>query len=216
MQSPWNLPGQTVHVWHNKFNLSGTVAFSQADGEATALDLWQPIASLCSAGTSLIGWSYYAPGATVSSLGATYTAGTHAGTRAAYGTPGALASCQLEVCALCRAPVGRNTRGKEVYLRKWVHDVAAESADPNTIGQLVNPATVLGKWNTGSGPHNVVPVDPTGGAQGGPWTVETHLFTHPLRRGPRRKAAKAPSGDLSQILQDLAAARQLLASIPDA
>ena len=32
-----------------------------------------------------------------------------------------------------------------------------------------------------------MPVDPTGGEQGGPWAYKPHLFTHQLRRGPKRK-----------------------------
>lgn len=215
MRSPWNLPGETVHDWHCKFSLSGTITMTEADAQATALDLFDPIARLSLTGTSLVGYAYYAAEQSAASFSATFPDGTHGAAGSGYvdllGN-----KQQLEVCALCRCPVGRNTRGKEVYLRKWVHGVQASATDPNSLAPLSLAAQDVDKWNTGSGPHKVVPIDPTGGAQGGPWTIETHLFTHQLRRGPRRKKV-VPSGlSPSEILQDLAALRALAQSIPAA
>jgi hypothetical protein len=209
MESPWNLQGDSTHVWHNKFSLSGTIAMSAADAEATALDLWTPISALTGATTSLVGWSYYMAEQTVAAFGNTYATGTHVGTRNAF-TAGLSYGQQLEVCVLAQAPCGKNSRGKTVYLRKWIHDAAAESTDPNTIAPLASPATLFAKWDHGSGPHSVVPVDPTGGTAGTPWTAHTHLYTHQLRRGPRKKKASGSIGDISQALQDAAALRQLI------
>jgi hypothetical protein len=215
MQSPWNLGTETNHVWHNKFSLSGSIAMNPTEAEATAIDLWQPLASLCSLQTSLVGWSYYLPGKSVSEFGLTYDAGVHVGTRNAYDIPiGPV--MQLEVCALAIAPCGRNSRGKQVYLRKWIHDVTSGTDQPNSLGHIPDPTTVLTKWNHGSGPHSVVPVDPTGGAAGGPWTLQNHLYTHQLRRGPKRKRAATSTTNLLDIVKDAAALRQLLGDLPPA
>lgn len=215
MESPWNLPGQTVHVWHNKFSVSGTITMSQADAELTALDLWQPIAALVTSKTSLIGWSYYQAESRTANAGATYAPGTHQGTNVAF-ISDTVVPQQLEVCMVARAPLpDKNSRGKEVYLRKWIHDASA-GTDPNTIAHLNDPTTTLAKWNNGSGPHNVVPVDPTGGKPGTPWSMEQHLYTHQLRRGPRKKKAPAAGGNLGNLLQDLAALKQLAQGIAEA
>jgi hypothetical protein len=213
MSSPWNLGTETHHVWHNKFSLSGSIAMNPTEAEATALDLWQPIAALTSVQTSLVGWSYYLPGKTVSEFGLTYDQGVHAGTGNAYALPVGPVQ-QLEVCVLAIAPCGRNTRGKQVFLRKWVHDVRSGTDTPNTISTEADPTATLAKWNHGSGPHSVVPVDPTGGAAGGPWTLQQHLYTHQLRRGPKRKRAAASATDLLDIVKDAAALRQLLGDVP--
>jgi len=215
IQSPWSLPGQTVHNWHNKFSLTGTVTMDQADAEATALDLWQPIAQLTQAHTSLVGFAYWPALATVSTAGAAYTPGTHAGTGAAYAVGGAVAQ-QLEVCILARAPLpDKNTRGKTVYLRKWIHDVQGDPSNVNNHDALVNASTTLAKWNTGSGPHSLVPCDPTGGKTG-TWVIEQHLYTHQLRRGPRRKKASAGGGALADALQELNTLRQIIAGAAEA
>jgi hypothetical protein len=213
MQSPWNLPGVTVHSWHNKFSVSGSIDMSDADAEATALDLFQPIQFLVSVHTSLIAWSWYKSGSTVAATGKDYSPGTHAGTAGGYASGGDPRQ-QLEVCALARSPVGKNSLGKPVYLRKWIHDVLGTAADPNVLSPMTNEATVLAKWNNGAGPHQVVPIDPTSGDAGAGWHFETHLYTHQLRRGPRRKKVAAPGLSVSDALQDLAALRSLISKIP--
>jgi hypothetical protein len=215
MQSPWNLPGSTVHDWHCKFSVSGTITMTDTDAEATALELWTPIQDCVSSSTSLIAFDYYPSGSTVSTEGKTYAPGLHAGTQSAY-IDKTGAKQQLEVCILARAAVGKNTLGKQVYLRKWIHDVLADPTDPNAIYGMTSPSSVLGAWNQGSGPHSVVPVDPTGGEQGGPWTFETHLYTHQLRRGPRRKKAAIVTDSLGEVLKDLAALKTLLPDIGSA
>jgi hypothetical protein len=213
MQSPWNLPGQTEHIWHNKFSVSGSISMTQEDAEATALDLWQPIAGLTSSKTSLVGFSYYESGNKVATYAVPYAAGTHNGTLGGY-TTNADPGCQLEVCALARNPVGVNSLGKEVYLRKWIHDVLSTPSDPNALAPRTNDSLLLSQWNHGSGPHAVVPIDPTSGDQGPGWQLETHLYTHQLRRGPRRKKASTDGLSVSDALQDLAALRSLISKIP--
>ncbi|HEX8869204.1 MAG TPA: hypothetical protein VF821_26325, partial [Lentzea sp.] len=103
----------------------------------------------------------------------------------------------------------------EVYLRKWIHDVQASGSLPSNMGTLTNPAQVLAVWNTGAGPHSVVPVSPSTGAQGGPWVFETHLFTHQLRKGKKKKVVKASSVDLLKLLQELGAAAGTGAAIAE-
>jgi hypothetical protein len=211
MESPWNLQGDTVHVWHNKFSLSGSISMAEAEAEATALALWQPIAALVSPKTSLVGWSYYLAGSKTSASGTSYAPGTHAGTRNAYAA-GLSYGQQLEVCVLATSAVGKNTRGKQVYLRKWIHDAAASETDPNSIAALNSPSTLFTQWDHGAGPHSCVPVDPTDGTQGAPWEAATHLYTHQLRRGPRRKKAAAGIS-LLNLAQDAAAAKKILEDI---
>ncbi len=210
MESPWNLPGVTKHRWHCKFSVSGTIAMNAADAEATALDLWGPIRRFTEPHTSLVEWAYYQSGHTSADLTGSYAAGTHAGDRSNY-TTGTGHQQQLEVCILARCPVGKNTRGKQVYLRKWIHDVESDIADANAIMSNTGSPACLLEWIHGAGPHDVVPVDPTDGTQGGPWTVETHLYTHQLRRGPRRRKAAAGSivSDALKLAEDLATLKGL-------
>lgn len=185
-QSPWNLPGPT-HDWHNTFHCSGTTALAPGEMETTALDFASVILAFAANTASLIKWSYYPPNATVAAGTKSYTPGTLPGTQTAYSAPGSTYRCQLEVCGLARCPVGKSSKGRQVYLRKWIHDIRSLATDPDTIGALNSQATIFAKWNTGCGPKQLVPVDPTGGAQGGPWQIEQHLFTHQLRRGSKRK-----------------------------
>lgn len=185
--SPWNLGNVIEHEWAVKFSLSGAVNTPQADLDATALDLAHPILMLTSAKTSLIGWDHYPIGSATHDYNLTYPKGTHMGDQGGFSAGNA--AQQLEVCVLAEAPVGYSTKGRPVYLRKWIHDVQGGPSDPNTIGALTaSAAIILQKWNSGSGPHNLVPVSPTTGAQGGPWTLAQHLYTHQLRRGPVKKA----------------------------
>jgi len=190
MQSPWNEGGETSHIWTCKFNLSGDPALASNEVEATALDLFDPIRQMCQTSTHLEGWSYYPNEAHAARDVMTYTAGQHPCTNAAF-PPGSGMVQQLEVCFLARALLGKSATGKPVYLRKWIHSAIA-TGDGNTKQAYVagsTDLTVFAKWNTGSGPRSVYPVDPTGGAKPGNWQCEQHLFTHQLRRGPKRKTA---------------------------
>jgi hypothetical protein len=198
-QSPWNIASETTHDWSLKFNLTGSVLMGDADAEATALALAQGPLALASPRTALIEYSYYPAGATVASSYKTYALGTHMGTQAGYVSTAGVQQ-QLEVCILFRAPVGKNIHGKQVYLRKWVHDVLADGGDPNACWNLNPLNTIIGAWMTGAGPHQVVPVSPSTGTPGSPWSAEVHLFTHQLRRGAKRKKL-APGASVSSILQ---------------
>jgi hypothetical protein len=185
MESPWNLGTATSHEWSVKFSLSGASGLPGGSQEATALDLWQPIAAITSAHTSLVGWDHYPNESSTHDGNAIYPIGTHVGTAQAW-TVGQ-ANQQLEVCLLAICPVGTSSKGRPVYLRKWIHDVQNSAGDLNAHGTLANAATLFDKWNHGAGPSLLVPVSPTTGVQGGPWTVEQHLYTHQLRRSPKHK-----------------------------
>lgn len=198
-QSPWNLGGATSHRWSQSFYVSGTITHTQADAETAALALAGPALSLATAATSLVGWSYYPSGSLVSTAQATYAPGTHAGSRAAYSSSSDPVM-QLEVAAVAHCPIGKNIRGKEIYLRKYFHDVCSDVANPNSLGILAAPGALLNPFNAGAGPHAVVPVSPTSGKQGGPWTMEGHLFTHQLRKGKKKK--KVSASFLEQLVDD--------------
>lgn len=187
-QSPWNLGAETTQNWNQKFNLSGTVALNAADAEATALELASVGLSLASPGTSLVKAAYYPQGSHVNTWEAVYTPGTHPGTQSAYVATGA-SHQQLEVAIVARVQIGKNSRGKPVYLRKWHHDVLAESGNPNQHRAFTDVTTLLEPYNVGAGPNNVRPVGPTSGVMGGTWTIEQHLFTHQIRRGHKKKIA---------------------------
>lgn len=193
IESPWNLAGASTHTWHCTFNLSGTINHSQTEAEALALDLFGPIKALSHPG-SLIGWSYCPQGSTVSTASATYPPGTHGCDGSGYVSLGSGTPQQLEVSALCRCYVDKNVRGKPVYLRKWIHGVLASTSDPNALAGRTDDSVILTNWNHGAGPHACVPVDPTGGQQGTGWTIESHLYTHQLRKGRKKPKAKASNG----------------------
>jgi hypothetical protein len=196
MTSPWNYGGETRHTWSVKFSLSGATALDQADFEATAIDLFAPIAALTTNQTYLESATYYESGSSVSALAWTPTVGLYRGTAAAYASQTMVQ--QLEVCNLCECPVGRNSKGRQVYLRKWVHNAIASAGDPNTTGASTSTdPSLFAKWNTGSGPNSLVPVDPTDGMQGTGWVLNTHLYTHQLRRG--NKVYKVPPSNTNDI-----------------
>lgn len=207
-ESPWNLAGQTLHHWSQSFYVSGTITHNDAEAETAGLALAAPALALATAGTSLIGLTYYPSGSLVSTTNKTYAVGTHPGTRAAY-TSSSDPVMQLEVAAVAHAPIGKNTKGKQIYLRKYFHNVCSDVADSNAIGALAAPATLLQPFNVGAGPHSVVPCSPSSGHTG-PWTMETHLFTHQLRKGKKRKLSKSGAAALLDLLPGVHDAETLI------
>jgi hypothetical protein len=178
--------------------VSGTINHSDAEAEAAGLALAKPALDLASAATSLTALTYYPSGSIVSTTNKVYAAGTHPGTAVGYlNSP--VDHQQLEVCIVAHAPIAKNSKGKEVYLRKYFHDVAAADADNNAHQTLTPAFLALTPFNTGAGPHSVVPCSATTG-KSGPWTVETHLFTHQLRKGKKRKLSKAGAAALLDVI----------------
>jgi hypothetical protein len=212
-ESPWNLAGKTEHSWTQSFYVSGTITHNDADAEAAGLALAAPALALAGAATSLIGITYYPSQSLVSTTNKVYAAGTHKGTRSAYTSPSGSAN-QLEVAIVAHCPIGKNTKGKTIYLRKYFHDVQSGAGDPNAHDALVDATALLAPFNVGAGPHSVVPCSPTSGHTGGPWTIETHLYTHQLRKGKKKK--KPTAGFLSQLISlgmDAASAAALIRAI---
>lgn len=185
LASPFAKYGETQHQWSVKFSLSGTNLTNFSDAEATALALWHPIRDITNGGTSLIGWLHYAPGSDVNGMQASYPYGEYPGTAAAY--TGTVEPQQLEVVCLARCPVGVNTKGRAKYLFKHIHDVN-QGATQGVLATLGSASATLTPWNDGAGPESLVPVDPTTGVSGGPWTFHTALYTRQLRRGQKAKA----------------------------
>lgn len=187
LNSPWNQDGKTSESWGVTFCLSGGTNLLANEMEPTALDLFDPFKQLCQVGTYLQGWRFY-PIQGHSSTGLMdYTSSQHPCTHSAFSTTAE--HQQLEVCYLAECPVGKSASGKPKFLRKWIHD-----SDSNGTGNTkkayaagVTDATVLAKWNTGSGPRLLVPVAPSDGTQGGPWAIRPQLHTHQLRKGIKRK-----------------------------
>lgn len=186
--TPWPAAQGGQEEWSVKFSLSGGTNLLATEMEATALDLFDPLKQLCRTHTYLGGWRYYPiQGHTATGL-QDYTPSQHPATGSAWNAT--TTPQQITVCALARCYVGKSATGKPVYLRKWIHDIISDGSGDLLGGFAagVTQTTILAKWNTGSGPKLLVPVDPTGGTQGGPWTLDTNLRTHQLRRGPKRKA----------------------------
>lgn len=183
MVVPFSKYGEAEHNWSVKFALSGAALTSESDAEATALDLWTPIANLTVSDVNLVGWLYYPPGTDVNEYQATYDLGVHSGTLAGYSTGDPFHAQQAEVTALARCQVGVNSKGRAKYLFKNIHGIVC-LADGQTIPDLTG--TPLLKWNTGSGPHSVVPVDPTTGVAGTGWSLHTAAYTRQLRRGKKK------------------------------
>lgn len=195
--SPWNLAAKTSEEWSQSFYVTGTQTHSDTDAEAAGLALAGPALALASPRTSLTKITYYPSQSLVSTFNKVYTPGSHPGT-ASYIATEDLCEQQLEVTAVAHCPIGTNTRGKEIYLRKYFHDVSTKTGDPNTVGDLITPATVLAPFNTGAGPHLVRPCSPSSGAAGASWVFEPHAYTHQLRKGKKRKAPTA--SQLTQLL----------------
>lgn len=197
-ESPWNLAGETTHKWSQSYYVSGTVTHNEADAELAGLDLASTALALASLRTSLVGIAYYPTGSLISTQNFTYAPNAHPGTQAAYSAT-VTDPQQLEVCAVAHAPIGKNTRGKEIYLRKYFHDVYASGGDPNAINPLTPAFDGLVVLNHGAGPHDVVPCSPRSGATG-TWVMETHLFTHQLRKGKKKKIAQSKSGLIATLI----------------
>ena len=184
MSSPWDYGRQQPQLWSCNFVLSGAAPMTVfSDVETTALDLWTPISGLTQADTNLVGWSYYPPNSHSSTFAQTYAAGVHGGT--GNGLVTSTKQQQGEVCILCEGPTDKNSRGKQVYLRKWIHNVTCATGNQNQRPALVGDP--VAKWKTGSGPNLLVPIDPDSGMQASTWTVKTHLYTRQFRKGKKRK-----------------------------
>lgn len=182
MASPFAKYGESAHIWSVKFSLSGGSDLDESDAEATALALWAPIQQLCTAATSLVGWLYYNAGSSTNAWQGTYEIGEHVGNQGAYS--GEQYGQQLEVIVLARCPVGVNSKGRAKYLFKHIHDVV-QGATAGEHSTITDPTDVLENWNSGSGPESLVPVDPTTGVAGGPWTLQLPTYTRQLRRGEK-------------------------------
>lgn len=188
-ESPWNLGKTTTHEWGVKFSLSGATNIAASDCEATARDLAAPLLYIASTRTVLIGWTHYPIASATHDATGNFGAVPITGNGGAWDPGGA--PQQLEVCVLAECQCGVSSKGRPVYLRKWCHDVMADPSNPNAPANPLDGPTIFDKWDHGCGPHNSVPVSPTTGQQGSGWTANTHLYTHQLRRGPKRKPASA-------------------------
>jgi len=169
-------------IWSVKFNLSGDTPLDYADFTATAHDLWLPISKLVSPNTSYIGARYYEIGSNINTWTVDYAVGGNIGDWSAYS--GTMVETQLEVVVIARARCGTSSLGRAKYLMKHIHDVA-QGADAGVLATIDDPAAVMAKWITGSGPDELVPVDPIGGAVGTPWQIDAALYTRQMRRGER-------------------------------
>jgi hypothetical protein len=167
-------------VWSCKFSLSGAAITDPTVAETVALGLFGPIQALTSARTSLTGWLYYNAGSNVNTYQLQYPVGTHQGNGDAYG--GTVEPAQLEVVGLCRAPVKINTKGRQTYLFKHVHDIGASNTAQGELAAIESEATLFQPWNDGVGPDNLVPIDPsTGQIPTAPWSIASALYTRQLR-----------------------------------
>jgi hypothetical protein len=198
MNSPWNYANELTKTWSLLFSMSGAVDCPAADQEATALDLWEPVASLATSATWLAGWDHYPIGSSTHDNSKSYVSNEHVANGS--GTEQGNNRQQLEVAFLAFCPVGTSSKGRPTYLRKWIHDCMGTVSDPNEAA-IASEGTgvIFDKWDHGCGPHNLVPVSPTTGVQGGPWGIEPHLFTHQLRRSPKRKIVITPGNVEDEI-----------------
>lgn len=185
LATPFTKYGETEHIWSLKFSLSGAEITDESDAEATANGLCEAVLALTTSDTSWVGWLYYAPGSEVNKYNGSFDPGVHPGTRSAYSAD-TYNSQQAEVIALLRCPVGVNSKGRTKYLFKHIHDVSGNA--PGELAALTDPTALLANWNNGAGPDSLVPVDPTTGVQGGPWSIQNALYTRQLRRGTKAKA----------------------------
>jgi len=186
LECPWNLYGETVATYSNNFVLSGAAPLPDASAEPTALDLFEPIRQISHPGAYLKSFSYYHPNVATAAVHIDYTPGQHPCAGSAVSGTG-MHPQQAEVCVLCAGPTDKNSRGKQVYLRKYIHWVQSDASSPNQIPAI--QATALDKWRNGSGPNLLVPIDADSGTQASDWTIDAHLFTRQFRKGKKRKAA---------------------------
>lgn len=182
-ESPYARRDTSTQLWTTKFNMSGEAITDQTTADETALAIAGPILALSEGETSYVGYLYYPPGSAVNTLQKVYDTGAHVGTASAYASTTGLHATQLEVCALCYAYVGVNSKGRAKYLFKHVHDILEQNAAPGVLGGLTG--SPLAAWSTGCGPNDLVTVDPTTGVASDTWDVHAGLYTRQLRRGQK-------------------------------
>lgn len=181
--SPYSRRDTEDQMWSVKFSLSGEAWPSLADATGTAMALAEPILTLVNGGTSYVGYLAYAPGSEVNDYQQVYAAGEYPGTATAYPEPSEGHQTQLEVCALARAAVGVNSKGRAKYLFKHIHNIIEDSS---TVGELLAVSgSPLATYSTGVGPRDLVTVDPSTGQASSAWTIHPALYTRQLRRGQK-------------------------------
>jgi hypothetical protein len=171
-----------LHTWSQKFSLSGAAIPDLTAFEATALDLAAPTLMLGLPGQYLSKALYYPAGATVSSMYVDYDSTDQPCTGSAWISIGPDNLQQSEVCVLATVGTGRSSStGKATYLHKYIHFVPGRIDTDGVYagGVSVDPFV---KWNTGSGPADLVPVSPTTGAiPTNVWGFPPYLVTRQMR-----------------------------------
>lgn len=181
--SPWNKLGETDQVWSVKFHTSGDGMSSQAEADTHAAALADLILGTVSPATSFTRYIHYPVNSNVNDYLNDYEIGANPGTTTAYDAP-PTAFQQLEVCHLWRCAAGKNTKGREKYLFKYIHGAVA-SGDTLALAQAPFPyvSGYLTPLHTGVGPNDLVATLPDGTIPTASWELADRLYTRQLRRG---------------------------------
>jgi hypothetical protein len=127
----------------------------------------------------------------------------------------------LESCVLIETKLnGLNSRGKPVYLRKYIRGISIGSNEG--VGNVTIDGTVLSAlntavapWQTGMGGNSWVVIGVSGAQAASAPTAHNFLVTHQKPRGRKKAAGNSPSGLLLSIARDAAKLKQLASDIPD-
>lgn len=182
---PWK---GAVHTTSLKTTFSGQPIADEADAAATALDLAGVFTTFQKPGIQWLDWIYYAPGATVATFAASFTKQPN-NQGDAYQSGPINQPAAGEMAVMLYAPVGRSSKGKTTYLRKFVHGVPVGAGEGDVTPAVAMQNTGLSLLSQGFGTANFVTVSPTTGAQSGAWAVANYYHSRQFRRGQKRKGS---------------------------
>jgi hypothetical protein len=219
MQSPY---GGSYHTWSMDTYFSGSVLTTNAQFQSLVTAVWgclgsfiSPTAAVCQLAEAAL---YSGAGGVPvfrNLYNTTWTPVTGGpapltGNAAAY-TGTTTYGGSLATAALLEAPAGISTKGKPVFLRKWVHCVPSTNAAGvpayNTTG-TGTPALLLAPLTNGTLVNGLVATGPSGRAATGEFAPYPTVRWHQLTRGRRTSSSSSrtsvPTVTLLKLLEDAA------------
>jgi hypothetical protein len=189
--SQWNKYEDTYKDWSVKFHFSGDAITGSTAIAAFVHPFLTGFAGLMNSAAYIKQALYYPPGEDVNTWQESYISTNYPGTLAGWSSSESLeASSQLEVCHLLVCPEKISSKGKQVYLRKFLHvGTAAEgsgsSPRQDPLALSTSGAAFVATWETGVSSTTNRVTGPSAVNPSGTWSVRPYLVTRQLRKTPK-------------------------------